>query len=227
MVTTDSRSLLRVRISISMFLYGNNGYYMIKLLHKIPRKVTLAFSGGVDSVAVADFLRRNHDISLLYVDHKTDTSKKAISFVHKQASKWNLPLYVFSIDSDKPNRLSQEEHWRNERYRIFHSVTGPVITCHHLDDCVENWIWSSLNGCSKTIPYRNRNVIRPFLITRKHEFIRWCNRKQLSWSEDLSNADTKYTRNYIRHELMPHALRVNPGIHKTVMNKVLECQNNM
>jgi tRNA(Ile)-lysidine synthase TilS/MesJ len=41
------------------------------------------------------------------------------------------------------------------------------------------------------------------------------------WVEDDSNTDTCYTRNYIRHELMPHALEVNPGLHKVVKKKVL------
>jgi tRNA(Ile)-lysidine synthase len=42
------------------------------------------------------------------------------------------------------------------------------------------------------------------------------------WIEDDSNADTCYARNYIRHEMMPHVLKINPGIHKTIAKKVTD-----
>jgi tRNA(Ile)-lysidine synthase len=91
-----------------------------------------------------------------------------------------------------------------------------------LDDCTETWIWSSLNGFGKVIPYRNMNVIRPFRMNRKYEFVDWCERKSIEWIEDKSNSDTKYMRNFIRHELMPKALVVNPGLYKVVAKVVKE-----
>jgi tRNA(Ile)-lysidine synthase len=48
----------------------------------------------------------------------------------------------------------------------------------------------------------------------------WAELNGVPWIEDDSNLDTCYTRNYIRHELMPHALKVNPGLHKVVAKKV-------
>lgn len=195
---------------------------MIKIGCKIPRSVTVAFSGGVDSVAVADFLRRNHNINLLFVHHSTNTSEKALSLVQRYAAEWEVPLLVRHICGKKEHKQSQEEFWRNERYRIFHSMENSVITCHHLDDCVETWVWSCMHGCGKLIPVRNQNVIRPFLSTRKSSFISWCKRKRLIWAEDESNADTRYIRNYIRHNMMPHVLQVNPGIHKTIKKKVIQ-----
>jgi len=46
--------------------------------------------------------------------------------------------------------------------------------------------------------------------------------KNIPWIEDDTNTDTCYTRNYIRHEMLPHVLNVNPGIHKTIAKKVRE-----
>lgn len=195
---------------------------MITLTQRIPRSVTIAFSGGVDSVAVAHFLNRNHDIKLLFVHHRTKTSEVALPLVYSYAKRWKVPLDIHTISNEQPSNTSKEEFWRNERYRIFHALNEPVITCHHLDDCVETWVWSSMHGCGKIIPHNNGNVIRPFLSTRKANFVHWCNRHNLLWAEDSSNTDTAYTRNYIRHEMMPHVLQVNPGIHKTIRKKVLE-----
>ena len=48
----------------------------------------------------------------------------------------------------------------------------------------------------------------------------WANLNNVSYIEDKTNTDTRHTRNYIRHEMMPHVLRVNPGIHKVIAKKV-------
>jgi tRNA(Ile)-lysidine synthase len=194
---------------------------VINITHPIPRTVTIAFSGGVDSVAVADFLRVNHSISLLYIDHCDQARTQEINIVNHYAQLWSVPLQIVQIDSSKPKDQSQEEHWRHQRYSIFHNLDQQIITCHHLDDCIETWIWSSLNGCGKIIPSTNRNVIRPFRTTPKSELVSWCVRKSLRWAEDASNADVKHIRNYIRHNLVPHALHVNPGLHKTIRKKIL------
>ena len=198
---------------------------MIKLQGRLPRKLIVACSGGPDSMAVADFLRRNHEIELFIYDHDTAISTRAFELVASWATKHGLewqcrggPLEV----GDPPKGVSREEHWRNCRYRWFHSFDDVVVTAHHLDDCVETWIWSCLHGEGKLIPYRNRNVIRPFRLTRKRDFELWCDLNSVPYLEDDSNRDIAYTRNYIRHELMPHALRVNPGIHKTVKKKLIE-----
>lgn len=195
---------------------------MITVTHKIPREVTLAFSGGIDSVAVADFLKRNHKLSLLFVHHNTKDSDKAYNFVQRFAADNCLPINTHYITNTKPTNQSQEEFWRNERYAVFEQQRGTVVTCHHLDDCVETWVWSSMHGCGKLIPATRANIIRPFLTTRKQQFIDWCTSKALSWCEDESNTDTKFMRNYIRHKVMPHVLHLNPGIHKTIRKKIIE-----
>jgi tRNA(Ile)-lysidine synthase len=117
---------------------------------------------------------------------------------------------------------SWEEYWRTQRYEWFHSFDVPIITCHHLDDCAETWIFTSLNGEGRIIPYANKNVIRPFRLNRKSEFTNWCRNKNVPWVEDISNEDTDYMRNFIRHEIIPKALVVNPGLHKVIRKKVLE-----
>lgn len=193
---------------------------MINIQGKIPRNVTVACSGGVDSMAVVDFLKRNHDVTVLFIHHHTETSENAYQFLKRYTAENDLAFVSQFIDPEIPPRTSQEEHWRNQRYSAFHWLDVPVITCHHLDDCVETWIWSSLNGKGKTIPYRNKNVIRPFRLNRKIEFYNWCDRKGVEFVYDKSNDDQKYARNYIRHTLMPHALHINPGIHTTIKNKM-------
>jgi tRNA(Ile)-lysidine synthase len=195
---------------------------MLKLLVPLPKQVTVACSGGVDSMAIVDFLKRKHDVTIAHFNHRTQHGEKAAEFVSRYCSDNNLAMLYGSPRSERGSKESQEEYWRRERYNFLEEL-GPVITCHHLDDCVETYIWSCLHGNPKVIPLTRKNVLRPFLTTRKQEFTRWCEQHNVPWIEDQSNQDTKYTRNYVRKELMPHALHVNPGLH-TLVKKIVEKQ---
>jgi tRNA(Ile)-lysidine synthase len=195
---------------------------MIKITVPLPKQITVACSGGVDSMAVVDFLKRKHEVTIAYFNHRTQHGEKAAEFVSRYCGDNNIVMLYGSPRSMRGSKESMEEYWRRERYD-FLSELGPVVTCHHLDDCVETYIWSSLHGTPKVIPLTRNNVLRPFLTTRKSEFTDWCVRKGLEWCEDLSNEDERYTRNYIRKNLVPHALHVNPGLHKTV-KKIVEKQ---
>lgn len=198
---------------------------MIQIQGKLDRQVYVACSGGVDSMAVVDFLSKNHRVNLMFFDHKTETSAAALEFLtdhfYDSIETNSIRLHVGHIERDKERSESWEEFWRNERYRWFHSFNFPIITCHHLDDCAETWIFNSLNGEGRIIPYSNGNVIRPFRLNRKAEFTNWCRNKNVPWIEDTSNDDVSYMRNFIRHEIIPKALVVNPGLHKVVRKKVL------
>lgn len=197
---------------------------MIKLQGKLPRKIMVAVSGGVDSMAALDFLRRNHEVEVFHFNHSTEHSKAAELCVREYVAKYDLPFQVRGISSQhKPKGMSQEEFWRKERYKwidMFADTHLPVITCHHLEDCAETWVWSSMHGTGKIIPRTRGNVVRPFRQTRKRDFQLWANLNNIKYVEDTSNTDTSYIRNYIRHEMMPHVLRVNPGIYKTISKKV-------
>lgn len=204
---------------------------MFRIQGKLPRNISVACSGGVDSMAIADFLQKNHNVTLLFFNHGTDTSKDALEFLNEYVDRKNyefkstptattLSIKVANIANPKKKRESLEEYWRKERYNFFYEQDQPVITCHHLDDCVETWIWSCFHGEGKIIPYYNRNVIRPFRLNKKSKFVNWCRRNNVSWIEDSSNQDTSYMRNFIRHEVVQKALVVNPGLHKVVSKKI-------
>ena len=194
---------------------------MLKLLVPLPKQLTVALSGGVDSVAVADFLSRKHEVSCAFYHHGTENSERAFHFVAKFCDDRKLPLFVGYLTGEKPKECSEEEFWRNKRYEFLESLNTTVVTAHNLDDCVETYLYGSLHGQPKVIPHQRNNIVRPFLTTPKSEFTSWCKRKGITWCEDLSNYDIKYMRNYIRHEIVPRALKVNPGL-STVVRKIVE-----
>ena len=194
---------------------------MIKLQGKLPRSIYLACSGGVDSMAALDFLSRNHSVHVLHFNHDEGNSNEAEKFVVEYCNERDIKVTVGKTSRLRNKNESMEEYWRNERYKYFECFNDfPIVTCHHLNDCIETWIWSCLNGEGKIVPYRNNNVIRPFRLSMKSDFENWCRIKNVSWIDDVSNQNVGFIRNYIRNELMPKALVVNPGIHKVIMRKV-------
>lgn len=193
---------------------------MIKLLGQLPDKPVIALSGGVDSMAVADFVSRSRSVECAFFHHGTKASQQAYEFVVPYCTKRGWTIYTGVMVNDRASDVSPEEHWRKERYEFLDRLKRDVITAHHLDDCVETYLWSMMHGTAKMIPYRRNNVIRPFLLTQKIELVAWAHRNNIPWVEDDSNRDLQYTRNYVRHELVPRALKVNPGLHKVVARKV-------
>lgn len=197
---------------------------MLRLLHKIPDKSYIACSGGVDSMVVCNFLLASKkNFSIVHVHHGTKHADVAYNFVKKFAKNHNVPMITKKIRPYEQisSKKSCEEYWRDERYKLFHSLDSKVITAHHLDDAVEWWVFSSLHGQSKLIPSENKNILRPFLITEKSKIIDWANRKNVKHVNDPSNKEVKYSRNLIRHNIIPEVLHVNPGIRKVIKKKYL------
>ena len=196
---------------------------MIKLQTKLPKDIYVACSGGVDSMAALDFLRRKHNVIVLHYNHGTGHGNYAATWMYNYCRTNNIGFILGKNDVDKPKGMSQEEHWRNVRYNFLDNYNDkPVITAHHLDDCVETWLFSSMHGTGKWIPSKRNNVLRPFRLTRKRDFELWVNLNNIPYISDDSNNDLCYNRNYIRHKMMPHVLRINPGIHKVIAKKMKE-----
>ena len=197
---------------------------MIQLLGDVPKDICIAVSGGIDSMAALDFLRRTRDVTVLHYNHGTgDYADKAMNLVKEYCENYSIDYAIAENTESMPKGVSAEAWWREKRYAWFESETDyPVVTAHHLDDVVENWIFTSLNGCGKLIPSERGNYIRPFLTTEKRDLTLWCHRKEVPTISDPSNSNTRYRRNYIRHIMMPHVTYINPGIRKTLKKKILD-----
>jgi tRNA(Ile)-lysidine synthase len=194
---------------------------VIKLLGKVPNSIYVACSGGVDSMAALSFLNNGkRNVKVAHFDHGTIHASDAQSFVEKYCDDQGLELELGTITRSRTKDESREEFWRNERYRFFKTLESPVITAHHLNDVAEWWVFSSLHGESKLIPYSNDTVLRPFLLTTKSELIRWAKHRAVPHVTDPSNKNLVYMRNRIRHKIIPQCLKVNPGLEKVLRKKI-------
>lgn len=194
---------------------------MIKVLGNIPKgEFGLACSGGVDSMAILDFLLSGkYRPHVLYFNHNTSHGDDAEKFITDYCLSKDLKLTIGQTNL-KPTS-NKEKIWSDARYEFFSKFDFPIITCHHLDDCVETYIFSCLRGFQSVIPYSKGNVIRPFLLNEKSVFSNWCNDKGVPFIEDMSNDCVDFSRNRIRHNIVPEALKVNPGL-KTVVRKMIK-----
>ena len=199
---------------------------MLRVLGKIPREVVVAVSGGPDSMAILDFLSNNHNVTVAHFDHGTAFGKDCKYFVTEFCEERDIPLVVGNISFECPAGKSKEEHWRDERYKFFRTFDNTVITGHNLDDVIEWFLFSSLHGQGKLMPYKNQNVYRPFISTSKRSLEDWCERKDVPFMVDPGNTDRKFMRSIIRNDMMPHARKVNKGIEKT-FKKLVEREYNL
>lgn len=198
---------------------------MLHLLGQLPQRCYVAVSGGVDSMAVLDFLvSGKKDVTVLYFNHKTEYGEECQKFLEKYTEKRDLKFKYGTLRNvRKDSKKSQEEYWRIERYWFLDQFKdAPVITCHHLDDAMETWLFSSMNGEIKIIPHKRDNYLRPFLLNRKSELVKWAVRKNVPWIDDPSNKEVVHMRNKIRHEIMPRVLEINPGFGTVVKKKIIE-----
>jgi tRNA(Ile)-lysidine synthase len=196
---------------------------MIRILGKIPRDVTVACSGGVDSMAVLDFLRNGKkNVRVAHFNHGTVHARESEEVVLSYCRKNKIPVTIARLAHERPPKVSIEEFWRNERYDFFKTQHGPVITAHHLGDVMEWWMFTALHGDPKLIPQRREDcdVIRPFLMTSKRSFYRWAHKNSVPYMDDPSNDDNTFMRNHIRNNMIQMALKVNPGFEKTMIKKI-------
>lgn len=186
----------------------------------------VAVSGGVDSMVALHFMLHNRKFTpiVLYYMHAHDANaEKEYRFIHEYCSEHNIGLMV-NTQKEEPYRGSREAFWRKGRYESFHMYSSlPVITGHHLDDAVEWYLFTSFRGCAKVMPYRNKNVIRPFLYNKKADFMEYADKHNVPFIHDETNDDSDFAaRNRIRNTILPEVLKVNPGIYTVVRKKIEE-----
>lgn len=193
---------------------------MIHLLGRVPaRKIYLAISGGVDSMAAWDFLKNSHDVTPIFFHHKTKDCFAAEFFLRNFFAD---DIIIGRIkNQNRPKGSSWEEYWRTERY-AFLKQFYPVVTAHHLDDQIETWVLGAVHGQPKLMSYYNGLVYRPFLLNNKSVFEKWCKDHGVPFIEDESNEDTSKKRNFTRRHLIPIMRNLHKGLDTTIRNKTID-----
>ncbi len=195
-------------------------------LLKAGDRVAIAVSGGADSLALLRvFLELRSELGIvLAVAHFNHQLRGADSdaderFVADLARHHDLPFFTGRADvrrHSSTNKLSLEHAARELRYNWFVELAreqrfDAIATAHNSDDQAETVLMKFLRGAGTRglagiHPILARDgfrVIRPFLETSRVEIERYLDEVKQPWREDHTNQDTQFTRNRIRHELLP------------------------
>jgi tRNA(Ile)-lysidine synthase len=177
-------------------------------------------------MAALDYLvRGGYDVVAAVYDHGTGLHAIAEPVIAEYCSAHRVPLILGGPAALVTSKgLSPEDAWRRARYAWLQELSlerdRTVVLAHHLDDVAETWLAGACHGQPKLIPWTRPFCVRPFLQTRKEGFRKWCLHYDVKYIHDEANDDQRYERSRIRHIVMPAALIINPGLHKTLAKKL-------
>ncbi len=185
----------------------------------------LAVSGGVDSVVLCELVfQSGYKFSIAHCNFhlRGKESDRDEEFVQSLAKRYPAQFLIKKFDTEnyaKEKKISIQVAARELRYAWFHELIQEgkgdyIVTAHHLDDNIETVLMNFFKGTGLTglrgmLP-KSGKIVRPLLFARKEELLQFAKQKDLQWVEDSSNASDKYSRNYLRHQLIPIIEKIFP-----------------
>ena len=183
------------------------------------RRVCIALSGGVDSVVLLHAIRRlavvlDLSVSAFHVHHGLSANAdKWAGACESVCRALDVPLTVARVTVDRESPQGLEAAARTARYAALSAVGADYLAlAQHADDQAETVLHQMLRGtglrgmAGMGESRRLRDglaLLRPLLTVTRAEIEVYAVENGLEWVEDESNADTAYTRNFLRHEIMP------------------------
>ncbi|MDH5553361.1 MAG: tRNA lysidine(34) synthetase TilS, partial [Nitrosomonas sp.] len=195
----------------------------------------VALSGGIDSIVLLDALASyskpmRFSLSATHVNHGISENASYWSeFCSQLCSTINIPISVTQLNVKSAPGQSLEAAARDARYRVFnHLAANYIVLAQHKDDQAETLFLQLLRGAgvkglaampvirkqtSNTAP----QILRPLLQVSRREIENYAKQNQLSWIEDESNENTRFNRNFLRHEIFPQLEKRYPSYKTTFL----------
>lgn len=205
-----------------------------RLLSKETR-VLLAVSGGLDSMAMLHLFSNqswNFEIAHCNFSLRGDNSKLDETLVRAEASKLGIKCHVRTFDTERiasDQKKGIQETARELRYNWFSSILEQheldvVATAHHADDQIETVLLNIIRGCGMDglagMQPQHKNVIRPLLFVERKQLEAYAVLHEITFREDDSNQDVKYRRNFLRHQVIPLLLNMNPAFGRRMQENI-------
>lgn len=196
---------------------------------KLSEGAILGLSGGADSVLLMIFLRkfksdRDFKLKAVHINHmiRGEDADRDETFSKDLANLLGIDFASFSYDVPKISKelkCGLEEAARNVRYGAFNSFSregySTVITAHNATDNLETFIFNFMRGTGTSgltaISPIRENVIRPLLYVAKEDIVKLLSEHGIPFCTDKTNDSIEYTRNYIRHKVVPTLRYLTPS----------------
>lgn len=178
------------------------------------QSLTVGLSGGLDSTVLIHALGlvaagRRLLVEATYVNHGLSSKADAWSrSCAELCSRLGIPIYLIAITVPENSGVGLECAARNLRYQALYGRGSDwVVLAHHRGDQCETLLHNLLRGAgvkgAAAMPERMAKTLRPLLPLPRAALLGYAEQNNLSWIEDESNSDIRFTRNHIRHEIMP------------------------
>jgi tRNA(Ile)-lysidine synthase len=202
--------------------------------NKICRKgdrILLAVSGGIDSMVMTHlFLSAGFESGIAHCNFslRGAESDKDEELVEKISSEYKIPFYSVKFETKnyaKKNRISVQMAARELRYHWFETIRSAnnydfIAIAHNLNDNIETFLINLIRGTGITgltgMRSVSHRIIRPLIFATRDMIKEYRDLNDIPFREDKSNADTKYTRNKIRHVVLPVLKQINPALESTL-----------
>ena len=186
--------------------------------------ILLATSGGVDSMVMMDlFVRGGYKVAVAHCNFQLrgGNADSDEALVRATAERAGVPFHVARFDTQDyawSKNVSIQVAARELRYHFFNSLLEKfgydvVATAHHLNDSIETVLLNLTRGTGidglTGIPARNGRTIRPLLCFPRKAIYDYAVNESITWREDESNLSDHYTRNIIRHQVIPILQSIN------------------
>ncbi|MFN0290744.1 tRNA lysidine(34) synthetase TilS [Pedobacter helvus] len=197
--------------------------------------VLLAVSGGKDSVLMTQLFKLagfNFSIAHCNFNLRANEAQRDEAFVKLLADDMGVPFHVMHFDTKAfavQNRISTQMAARQLRYEWFDALREQyhyqyVAVAHHQNDAIETVLLNlvrgtGISGMHGILPKRGR-LIRPLLFLSRQEIDDIVASHNFSFVEDSSNQSSKYARNKIRLNVIPHLREINPRLEETFAENI-------
>lgn len=193
-------------------------------------RILLAVSGGIDSVVLAHLMKRidvGFGVAHCNYQLRGEASDRDAFFVRHLAQRLGVDYFETTFDTNaiaQQRRQSIQEVARDLRYEWLERVRQSnnyayIATAHHLNDSIETVLYNLTKGCGirglHGILPKNGLIIRPLLFATKDKINSFAHQNSITFREDASNATDKYSRNKIRHHIIPTLQIINPSLTTT------------